>query len=231
VRFLPPRVYGRRPPGQAHLPGGYFWGRTSWNAAHPKVAEKALQQIASEARPAPAASATRIQTLIARPSPKLDRMGAMIAWWAEGRYEVVWSCRTTAPASYAIHRRAWRDLLRSPHPSSLRAFDPEAPRILDYRPGTESRPLRVAAPHKDASALCQGKDRHCGDDGVRRGWQRPLRWDCIAPGAVSGPFGAAKQCAPVALAAANTPAVRQLPERCACGLRQPLGARHHVHEK
>jgi hypothetical protein len=81
------------------------------------------------------------------------------------------------------------------------------------------------------AGLRQGKDRHRGDDGVRRGWQRPLRWDCIAPGAVSGPFGAAKQCAPVALAAANTPAVRQLPERCACGLRQPLGARHHVHEK
>ena len=44
--------------------------------------------------------------------------------------------------------------------------------------------------------------------------------DCIAPGVVSRPCGVPTPYASVAFAAANIPAVRQLPEQCACCGRQ-----------
>ena len=43
MRILPPRVHGSHSPSQAHLPGGYFWGQTSRNAAQPKVAKLTLR--------------------------------------------------------------------------------------------------------------------------------------------------------------------------------------------
>src|SRR5829696_3349365 len=44
----------------------------------------------------------------ARPLPKLDRIGDMIASCAGGRHEAARRWRPIAPASYAIHRSAWK---------------------------------------------------------------------------------------------------------------------------
>jgi hypothetical protein len=65
------------------------------------------EQTTSGARPAPAASATRSQTLRTT-LPKLDHIEDIVASCADGRYEAARSWRPIAPASYAIHWSAWK---------------------------------------------------------------------------------------------------------------------------
>ena len=73
-----------------------------------EMVTKATEQTASEARPAPAASATRIQTLsTALPKTRADRgHGSLVSRRApRSRLQ---PRRLVAPALYAIHRSAWK---------------------------------------------------------------------------------------------------------------------------